>query len=265
MAKISVKKKIEKLVFLENNEPLTTSLRIVEELRTRTPKDEREIEHKAVMQLIRKYQSEFSEFGFPHFECEKNRGTQGRQTEFAILNEGQTLFLFTLMRNSTAVVEVKKNLVKEFFRLRKTVAKLQAQQANEAWVEMRKSGKVERRLETDTIQDFIYYATSQGSKNAHTYYKNITKMQNKALFIIEQEFPNLREVLSGRQLGILKSVDLAVMYALKDGMEQGLDYHDIYKLAKNHVETMMRLFPRTVVPERVSDTLTLPCTAVNAL
>ena len=65
---------------------------------------------------------------------------------------------------------------------------------------------------------------------------NITKMEYKALFFLEQKFKNIRDILNIHQLSIMMNADDIVLKALNDGMDQGLDYKDIYKLAKERIE-----------------------------
>ena len=73
-------------------------------------------------------------------------------------------------------------------------------------------------------------------------------MENKALFIITEKFPNLRNILNGMQLSIVASADIAVAKALKEGMEQELYYKEIYKLAKSRLEKFAEIVGKTLVP-----------------
>lgn len=99
------------LVLFHHNEPMTTSEAIAEGV---------ELAHKTVIQLLRKYVSDLSEWGEVAFQMRLN--PQGSPTEFAYLNEGQAMFLMTLMKNSPVVVAFKKALVKAFLELRAAVS-----------------------------------------------------------------------------------------------------------------------------------------------
>lgn len=99
------------LVLLHHNEPMTTSLAIADGV---------ELEHKTVIQLVRKYLEDLQKFGPCAFEMrmvERKQGG-GRQAEVFFLNEGQSIFLLTLMRNSEIVVRFKLALVQAFISLR---------------------------------------------------------------------------------------------------------------------------------------------------
>ena len=205
------------------------------------------IEHHAVMILTKKYASELNYLGrTSEFEIRKFK-TAGRPGEEAILDEQQTTFLITLMRNSKIVVSFKKKLTEEFFKMRTALAKIAAQQKDANWLEMRKDGKIAHRQKTEVIKRFVEYATAQGSKSAHRYYMALAKMENSALFFLEQRFKNVREVLVIRQLMIVSLADDVVENALVAGMEDGLPYKDCFRLAKERVIAFAELAGRSPI------------------
>lgn len=98
------------LVQIYHDEAMTTSLAIAEGT---------QVEHKNVLELIRRYMVELSEFGGVAFQTRPFETSGGVQSmEVAWLNEQQATFLVTLMRNSPIVVQFKKALVKAFFAMR---------------------------------------------------------------------------------------------------------------------------------------------------
>ncbi|WP_168734396.1 Rha family transcriptional regulator [Pseudothauera nasutitermitis] len=98
------------IVVEHHGEPMTTSLAIADGVK---------IEHASVIKLVRKYAEDIGAFGEIGFEIRLN--PHGKPTEIAWLNEQQSTFLLTLMRNSPIVVEFKKALVRAFFALRDRV------------------------------------------------------------------------------------------------------------------------------------------------
>ncbi|MHC9557238.1 Rha family transcriptional regulator [Corynebacterium diphtheriae] len=76
------------------------------------------IQHKNVLETIRKNQADFEEFGPVAFETRKGsplpQGGFGKSTTIAVLNREQAMFAMTLFRNNPTVVEFKKNLIKAF-------------------------------------------------------------------------------------------------------------------------------------------------------
>jgi phage regulator Rha-like protein len=102
---------MSELVLLHHNEPMTTSLAIAEGV---------DVQHKNVVALIRKHVGDLENFGEIAFQTRLNE--HGRPTEFGWLNEGQSMFLMTLMRNSPIVVRFKLALVQAFLELRDRAA-----------------------------------------------------------------------------------------------------------------------------------------------
>jgi phage regulator Rha-like protein len=214
---------------------------------TRIIADGCKIEHNAALKLVKKYAEDLKDVGCTYgFEIRKFK-TAGRPGEEAILDEQQTTFLITLMKNSKPVVAFKKRLTKEFFKIRAALAKIAAQQKDANWLEMRKDGKVAHRQKTDVIKRFVEYATSQGSKSASRYYMALAKMENSALFFLEQRFKNVREVLVIRQLMIVAMADDVVENALAAGMADGLPYKDCFQLAKQRVIDFSTLAGRSPI------------------
>lgn len=206
-------------------------------------------DHRYLTRMIEKYIPDFEEFGVVTTERQQPTGKKGgRPVEAYLLNEQQSLFLGTLFRNTDEVIFFKKKLVKEFSRMRDELTRIASQKQNAQWLEARHAGKETRCIATDVIKQFIQYATGQGSKNAERYYANISKMENKALFLLEQKYKNLRDALDIHQLSTVKSADMIVMKALADGMTGNMNYKDIYKLAKSRVEGFADIIGKTLIP-----------------
>lgn len=94
---------------------VTTSLAIAEGTK---------VQHKNVMELVRKYLADLDRFGGVAFETlpfETAGGDQER--EVAILNEPQAALVIAFMRNTDIVIEFKVALIKEFFDMRSALSK----------------------------------------------------------------------------------------------------------------------------------------------
>lgn len=225
------------LVIIKNGIPVASTKIICEKVG---------VEHRAVMQMINKHEEDFSEFGLMTFEMSKP--ITGRPVKIAWINEDQSIFLITLLRNSKTSVKFKKKLTKEFSRMKSVLNKIATQNQNAEWLEKRNSGKLTHRVKTDVIKDFVSYCEMDGSKNAKKYYMNIAKMENTALFFLEQKYPNVRDVLNGHQLSVIQTADQIVAKAIQEGMKDGIFYKDIYKLAKKRVLAMAELVGKSIVP-----------------
>lgn len=222
------------LVIIENEKLFTTTLVIAKGCN---------LDHRSVMKLLKTHKN--TEI-LLRFEIAKvSRG--GRPVEYAKLTELQTTFLITLMRNSEIIVKFKETLTKEFFKQRSIISNLIAQRKDENWKTVRKDGIAIYKPKTDKIKEFVEYAISQGSKNAKNYYANLANMENKALFVFEKRFPNMREVMTIRQLLNLSTADHIIENSLTESMDKGLPYKDCYLKAKEAVQKLAQLVGRSPV------------------
>lgn len=178
--------------------------------------------HRTIFESITKYNSELLELGILPFETERLKTEQlgDREHKFAMLNEDQCYFVLTLMRNNAHVVKAKLQLVKAFRDARTQLANRDI---------ARVDGKQVRKLETKAIADLVEYAKAKGSKSAELYYSNITKMTNSLLGIKAGE----RDSLDARTLGDIAVMEKIIANAVSDGINAGMEYKDVYKLAKN--------------------------------
>ena len=179
--------------------------------------------HRSIFANITKYKDELESLGQVRFEkalgIELPQGGRTPEQVFALLNEDQCYFVLTLMRNNDHVVAAKLKLVKAFRDARTQLANRDL---------ARLDGKQVRRMETGAIADLVDYAKARGSKNADRYYSNVTKMTNSLLGIESGQ----RDYLSTRQLNDIAILERIVANAISDGMSAGMDYKDVYQLAK---------------------------------
>ena len=189
--------------------------------------------HKEVMRSIDnlKCSKEFKGRNFTPCEFTNDKGV--KYPGFTITRDGFSILVMGFQGEKA--MKWKEAFLKAFNAMEQTLLK---QQKTVDWTAARLQGKAIRKNTTDTIQDFIEYATGQGSKNAKMYYANITKMEYKALDILEQSKQvtgNFRDTLDLMQIGFLQVAENIASLAMKKGMIDELDYHDIYTLAKQKV------------------------------
>jgi len=231
---------MNQLVILEGNKIYTTSLIMSNNLN---------IKHKNIMELLKDY-SNIEDL--QRFETAELR-TKGRPLTIALLTETQALILVSLMKNSQEVIDFKVKLVKAFIKYRSIAHQLITQKQNENWLLDREESKLIRRECTDVIKEFVEYAVKQGSKSATKYYANLSKMELRSLFLLEQKYPNAREVMNMKQLSLIKMADEAVRTTLEEEMKKGTFYKDIYKLAKSKIEALAKIFPPSPLPMLLSN------------
>lgn len=224
------------LVIMENNEIFTTSQAIADGVGHG---------HSTVLKLIR------NSTDLCQLRDLKSRSlkTKGRTGEVFYLDEEQATLVIMLMKNTSVVRQFKSTLAKEFFKQRRLLQALAIQKSNVEWMERRQETKIMRRELTDTIQEFIEYARAQGSKSADKYYMNFSRMELTGLFIIEQRYPNARDVMSVRQLNLIEMADQAIAISLRDSMEKEIPYKECYQIAKDKISLLVKIFPRSPLPQ----------------
>ena len=121
-------------------------------------------QHHAVRELIKKYKSDIEEFGTLSILNEESTG--GRPMEVFLLNEEQATFVITLLRNSKVVVKFKKELVRQFYAMRRFLIEKQSK----IWNDTRLASKENRLKETDVIKLLVEYAEDQGSTHSDKLY-----------------------------------------------------------------------------------------------
>lgn len=228
---------MKNLMIIKKGEPLVDSREVSKGF---------DVGHKQVRNLIQTNIERIKRFG--NLEELEVKTRKGRIEKFFLLNESQALFLVSSMRNSEVILDFRELMVREFIRIRTGLQQAILNKSNQQWLTDRSRGKLVRCVTTETIEKFVEYATNQGSKNAKMYYRNISSMQNKSLFILREKYPNLRDLLTDRQLSFIQVVDTISSEALREGMQQQLPYKEIYEIAKQRVTTAAELMPKTMVP-----------------
>ena len=140
----------------------------------------------------------------------------------------------------TLLYDVQNEFINAFEKMEQLLLKEAVNRSNLEWERSREQGKAIRLEMTDTVKKFVEYATNQGSTNANRYYSNITKMEYKALGLMQQANPKLRDTLDLMELTqLLLSEDL-VKRQLEKYMQEGLHYKEIYIFVKQDVENFSK-------------------------
>ena len=134
-------------------------------------------QHESVSAIIQKYCKDIEDFGIIEFSDLKSGNPKGGRPErIYYLNEEQATFVITLMRNNKIVVKFKKELVRQFYAMRRFIFERQSQ----GWIQTREQGKLTRKAETDVLKRLVEYAKEQGYNHKdNLLYINYTKLANK--------------------------------------------------------------------------------------
>lgn len=209
---------MKELVLLKNDEVFTTSEIIAEGA---------EVSYRSVQKLIEKYYDDVSDFGQVRFEITSvkyDRGTNDKK--IYLLNEEQATFVISLMKNTRVVIDFKKELVKQFFQMRKFIL----EKHSEEWIQTRYQSKINRKAETDIIKQLVNYAEKQGSKNADKLYMIYSRLANKTAGITSRDNATIN------QLNNLSLVENILLNCIRNGMTEGKGYKEIYQICKSRLE-----------------------------
>lgn len=184
--------------------------------------------HEAVQAIISKYTSDIEDFGALRFEMRvlKHENYRGSTREkIYYLNEEQATFVITLLRNSKTVVKFKKELVRQFYAMRRFLLERQSNQ----WHDTRISNKQNRIKETDVIKKLVDYAKEQGSKHSDKLYVTYTKLA-KTVVNVKRDTVNIDD------LNNLTLVERIILQTIEIDMSMDKHYKEIYKDCKDRIE-----------------------------
>lgn len=236
------KKNLLPVVYRKRNQFYTTSLDVAEKFGKR---------HDNVIQKIENLECS-EEFKLLNFKELSQTVRGGTQKYYEMTESGFSMLVMGF--TGEKAVQWKELYIKAFNQMRQYILKLARQKQAQGqldWLEARQSGKEIQLQKTDVIQSFVEYAEKQGSKHARTYYMNIQKMEYDAIIdggdkpgykylrFLQKSLPNvqsLKDLLNIKQLMHVATADTIVEESLVDGMQEGMFYKDIYKLAKENVE-----------------------------
>lgn len=185
-------------------------------------------QHHAVREIIKKYRSDIEEFGTLLILNEESTG--GRPAEVFFLNEEQATFVITLLRNSKVVVKFKKELVRQFYAMRRFIIEKQSK----LWSDTRIVNKENRLKETDVIKLLADYAKKQGSKHSDKLYITYTKLAKSVI-------NGKRDEMSASELNNLTLVESIILQTIKIDMSMGMHYKDIYQDCKHRINQFMEI------------------------
>lgn len=175
---------------------------------------------------------DFRVTGFhPSFETEEREYRGARYTVY-LLN--RDCFILLGMRFDTkSARKWQGQFIAAFNAMEERIITADANATDRQWLGQRDQGRIARKEETDVIREFVEYATMQGSKSAKFYYKHITNATYKALGLMVQSKPKLRDTMSLYEVSELILAERMAKNSLKKYMDLGRGYKDIYESVKD--------------------------------
>lgn len=202
-------------------------------------------QHRNVLRAVRNLECS-SEFRLRNFAQSSYVNAQGKsQPMYRISRDGFSFLAMGFTGKEAA--QWKERFISAFNAMERTLRNRAELQRDPEWQKVRTGGKVVRLDLTDVIKEFVAYAVGQGSKSAEMYYSNITKMEYRALFLVGQAVgQRFRDSLTIRQCSYLTAAETIAQRALREGMDRGMRYKEIYQLAKERVEAYSGLLGKTL-------------------
>ncbi|HBG0426688.1 BRO family protein [Clostridioides difficile] len=108
-----------------------------------------------------------------------------------------------------------------------------ATEKDQEWLDIRTEGKKVRKDFTDEIQEFVYYATSQGSNKPQMYYKHFTELVRKKLCIPKGV---KRDELNQSELFDIQALERIISMKLPKLIDKDMNYKEVYKKIKELIE-----------------------------
>ena len=179
---------------------------------------------------------DFRVTGFhPKFKTE-NRNYRGTNYTAYLLN--RDCFILLAMRFDTkSVRKWQGRFIASFNSMEQRILVADKNATDPEWLGKREQGKIARLQETDVIKEFIEYATKQGSDSAKFYYKHITNATYKALGLMFQAKPKLRDTMNLYEISELLLAERVAKNSLKKYMKIERNYKDIYESVKEDLIT----------------------------
>lgn len=188
-------------------------------------------QHESIVAVIQKYEKDIADFGKLEFSDLKSGNPKGGRPErIYYLNEEQATFVITLLRNSKIVVKFKKELVRQFYAMRKFLIEKQSK----LWNDTRIANKENRLKETDVIKLLVEYAKEQGSTRSDKLYLAYTKLAKTVI-------GGNRDDLTASEMNNLTLVESIILQTIRIDMSMEMNYKDIYQDCKERIKQFLNI------------------------
>jgi len=160
------------------------------------------------------------------------KNKMGREYPMYLINEPAFIKLVMHLSGYAKAEIVQNMFIEAFFTMRNQLILEKTNAANPEWLGRKDQLLLGRKEETDVIKSFVEYATKQGSTKAHYYSKHITNATYKALGLLVQKKPKLRDTMDMYEISELLLMERYAKNKIEYYMELGRNYKDIYECVK---------------------------------
>lgn len=213
---------MNEIVFLQNEEAMTDSLRVAELFGKR---------HDRVLRSIEELKKNSSPQNWGQcFHQSSYKDASGKMSKKYLMNRDGFSMLAMGFTGKKAI-DWKWKFVEAF---NKMEAVLQERQST-SWIEARERGKLTRKAETDMIANLVEYAKEQGSQHSKMLYMIYSRLANKMCGIKN------RDTASTYQLCNLVVIENAIQHEIEAGIVADKHYKQIYQDCKARLEIIKEL------------------------
>lgn len=210
------------LVYMKNDEAVCDSLQVAEKFGKR---------HADVIRSIKNLiESDSTQNCVQCFKQSLYKDETGKANKMYLMNRDGFTFLVMGFTGKSAN-EWKWQYIKAFNQMENIIK----EKSTQIWIETRRSGKLTRKAETDTIQKLVEYAKEQGSQHADKLYMTYSKLANKMAGISK------RDEASVMQLNNLSMMEHIILCVIDSGIISEKHYKEIYQDCKKRLELVKNL------------------------
>lgn len=214
---------MNEIVYMKNDEAVCDSLQVAEKFEKR---------HDRVLRAIDNLLGTLPKNGETSkmFILSKRKADDGQFHRMYLMNrDGFSLLVMGF--TGKKALEWKLQYIKAFNQMENFIK----EKSTQVWIETRRSGKLTRKAETDTIQKLVEYAKEQGSQHADKLYMTYSKLANKMAGISK------RDEASVMQLNNLSMMEHIILCVIDSGIISGKHYKEIYQECKKRLELVKDL------------------------
>lgn len=191
--------------------------------------------HAEVVKRIKRLESDLEELrvvsNYPKTITEDREYRGSKYTSYLMNREFFSLLVMRFKGKKALAWQVKFN--DAFYQMEQRLLLADYNASDPEFLKIRDQGKIARLQETDIIKEFVDYATTQGSTKAKFYYKHLTNSCYRALGLLVQSKPKLRDTMDIMELAELQLMEHRAGLLLKEYMGLGRNYKDIYTSVKD--------------------------------
>ena len=207
---------MSELVYLKKDEPMTDSLRVADTFGKR---------HGDVIRAIEKIINDSTQNWVECFKQTTYKDESGKSNKMYLMNE-KAFSVLVMGFTGKKALEWKWKYADAFEKMRKHITEMQTSE----WIQMRQTGKLTRKAETDTIKELVKLAKEQGSTHADMLYMTYSKLANKMAGI------NGRDNASFSQLNDLNIFEQIILRIIQQGIMADKNYKEIYQDCKERCQ-----------------------------